>query len=150
MSKGRGATKRLRRCVKALVRALGTVGDLYVKSVTRCAGHVKCEGAAVNGYPTLSEFSHSYCFSSARMGNGESDLQELVRAAAATKTKDEMVKRSRSVATGRIDENEPCEFEEDVKVGSNLLLPRRSRSLAVRGLGAMKKGGKGIWFGLRR
>ena len=130
--------------MKALGRAVCMVGDLYVKSVTVCAGHVKCEGAAVNGYPTLSEFSHSCSFNSTRMGNSQNDFQELVRAATMTRAKDdEVVKRNKSAAIGRIDEDEPCEFEEDdVKVGSNLVLPRRSDSLGVMGLGGAKKKGR--------
>lgn len=119
------------------MRTLRSFRDFYVKSITRCAGSVRYEGAAYN--PTLSEFSHSYSFSSNRMRDCENDLGELVQAATmaneGSAKKEKRVKRSQSVVIGRIDEDEACEFEEeDVKVGSSLLVPRR-RSLDVGGLG---------------
>ena len=65
---------------------------------------------------TLSEFSHSYdSFSSRRTTASDKDLRELVGGVSRTQMR---VRRSRSFVMGRIDEDAPCEFREDVKVGS--------------------------------
>ncbi|EHA8588538.1 hypothetical protein COCNU_scaffold005702G000020 [Cocos nucifera] len=108
--------------------------DLYVRSLTGCAGRVQC-GAAI-GYPTFASVPRSFSVGSARTSSSDDDLRELIRAASQGRAGSlnargcSVVPRSQSVAIGRIDEDQPCDFDEDVRVGSDLLFPR-SRSCAV-------------------
>ena len=128
--KGSSAASRWSRCLRAPVRVLCSVRDLYIKGMNGCAGRVQYGAAVAIAYPSYSEFSHSRSFSSARSSASDEDLRELIRAATRSSQIPVPVRRSQSVVVGRIDEDAPCEFKEDVKVGSDLLFPR-SRSCAV-------------------
>ncbi|XP_008796991.1 uncharacterized protein LOC103712289 [Phoenix dactylifera] len=134
MSKGSSVTSRFGRCLRAPLRVLRRARDMYVRSLTECAGGVQY-GAAV-GYPTFASVPRSYSFGSARTSSSDEDLRELIRAASQSRAGSlnaragVVVPRSQSVAVGRIEEDKPCDFDDDVRVGSDLLFPR-SRSCAV-------------------
>ncbi|XP_020255141.1 uncharacterized protein LOC109832114 [Asparagus officinalis] len=120
------ATSKLGKCLRAPIRVLTSVRDLYIKGMNGCAGRVQSAGALA--YPSFTELNCVYS-NSARSSASDDDLRELIRAASVGRVQGP-VRRSQSVVVGRIDEDEPCEFKEDVKVGSDLLFPR-SRSYAV-------------------
>ncbi|KAA8522583.1 hypothetical protein F0562_013056 [Nyssa sinensis] len=123
--------------------------DLYVQSMSGCAGQVGY-GSAM-GCPTAqvpSTLPKSFSVSSSKSGNDE-DFSELIRAASTRSrgnkieldllrrqqsrepptTGVNVVPRSQSVGIGRIDEDMPCEFGEDIKVKTDIC--PRSRSYAV-------------------
>ncbi|KAL6880417.1 hypothetical protein ACP4OV_011982 [Aristida adscensionis] len=120
-------------------RALGAARDLYVRSLTGCAGHMP--GDAAFGYPTFAAMQpcrvDSFASSSSRRSaagfGDDDDLRELIRAASqrraaelAAATQPPPVPRSQSVAMARIDEDRPCDFD-----GAGALVFARSRSCAV-------------------
>ena len=133
--KGSSSASRWGRCLRAPVRVLCSVRDLYVKGMNGCAGRVQYGAAGAIACPSYSEFPHGHSFHSARSSASDEDLRELIRAA--SRSSQMPVKRSQSVVVGRIDEDAPCEFKEDANVGSDLLFPR-SRSYAVGVKGRMK------------
>ncbi|XP_062187833.1 uncharacterized protein LOC133891128 [Phragmites australis] len=109
-------------------RALGAARDLYVRSLTACAGHLPADAAF--GYPTFACSADSFASSSRRSSDVDDDLRELIRAASQRRAAAEAahpaaVSRSQSVAMARIDEDRPCEF------GGEVVLFPRSRSCAV-------------------
>lgn len=132
MSKG----SKISKIMKAPIRALSKARDFYVNSMTGCARKMPYGTGAV-GYPAAFP-SRSSSYSESRIsGASDEDLRDLIlassihlRATSATALQNP-VRRSQSVAVGRIDEDSPCEFQDEVKVGSNLIFPR-SVSLAVR------------------
>ncbi|XP_010942045.1 uncharacterized protein [Elaeis guineensis] len=134
MSKRSSAASLFGRCARAPLRVLCRARDLYVRSLNGCAGRVQY-GAAI-GYPTFATVPRSYSVGSARTSASDEDLRELIRAASQGRAgllnarDGVVVPRSQSVAIGRIDEDKPCDFDDDVRVGSDLLFPR-SRSCAV-------------------
>ena len=128
--KGGSAASRWGRCLRAPVRVLCSVRDLYVKGMNGCAGRVQYGAAGAIACPSYSDFSHSRSFSSGRSSASDEDLRELIRAVSRSSQMPVTVRRSQSVVAGRIDEDAPCDFKEDVKVGSDLLFPR-NRSYAV-------------------
>ena len=105
-------------------RALCAARDLYVRSLTGCAGHLP--GDAAFGYPTFAappSFRADGSSASSRRSSFDTDddLRELIRAAsqrrvdeaaqaAAAARHPAAVPRSQSVAMARIDEDAPCEF----------------------------------------
>ncbi|XP_040382285.1 uncharacterized protein LOC121055016 [Oryza brachyantha] len=123
-------------------RALGRARDLYVRSITGCAGHLPPDAAFGYGYPAFAapatpamSRSSSLASSSAssRFAGGEEDMRELIRAASqrlaaerAAAAEPATVPRSQSVAMARIDEDRPCEFG-----GAGLVVFPRSQSCAV-------------------
>ncbi|XAR51385.1 hypothetical protein NMG60_11005998 [Bertholletia excelsa] len=143
MAKG-GKESRLRRYLKAPIRVLSKVRDLYVQSMIECGGRV--EYCCVMGCPTaqISTLPRSFSVGSSR-SNRDEDLRELMRAASTKSLGNrvetellrrqsglggaKVVPRSFSVGIGRIDEDKPCEFGEDVKVVSAAF--PRSRSCAM-------------------
>ncbi|KAH7660947.1 hypothetical protein IHE45_15G029500 [Dioscorea alata] len=134
MSKG----SKISKIMKAPIRALSKARDFYVNSMTGCARKMPYGTGAV-GYPAAFP-SRSSSYSESRIsGASDEDLRDLILASslhlratsAATSALQNPVRRSQSVAVGRIDEDSPCEFQDEVKVGSNLIFPR-SVSLAVR------------------
>ena len=144
MSRGGGVGKHLqhvRWLWRAPLRALSAARDLYVRSLTGCAGHLP--GDAAFGYPSFAGAPAGFrvdSFASSRRssGAGDEDLRELIRAAsqrraaeAAAAALPAAVPRSQSAAAmARIDEDGPCDF------AGPLVFPR-SRSCAV---GAAPKG----------
>ncbi|CAL5077027.1 unnamed protein product [Urochloa decumbens] len=158
MSRGGGAGKHLHHVSwlwRAPRRALCAARDLYVRSLTGCAGHLG--GDAAFGYPSFaaappgSSFRAESFASSRRSsysggaGDADEDLRELIRAAsqrrvaeaaaaaAAGERHPAAVPRSHSVAMARIDEDAPCEFGGSAAAA---VFPR-SRSYAV---GAGRRG----------
>ncbi|CAL9102287.1 unnamed protein product [Musa textilis] len=133
---------RLSRCMKAPIRMLCRACDFYVRSMNSCAGRVPQGGAL--GYTMTTTLPRSFSVQSGRTSmSGDDDLQELIRASSVSRTgggrfdlkgaspqQPAVVPRSQSVAIGRIDEDKPCDFGDDVKLGSDFLFPR-SRSYAV-------------------
>lgn len=139
---------RLRRCMKAPFKFLAGFRDLYIHSMTECAGQVNY--GTVMGCPTaqVSSLPKSFSVSSSK-SSGDQDLSELIRVASTRSltnkieldllrqqqsrkspvTSANVVPRSMSVGIGRIDEDKPCEFGEDVKVNADVI--PRSRSYAV-------------------
>ncbi|GJN24405.1 hypothetical protein PR202_gb12143 [Eleusine coracana subsp. coracana] len=136
-------------------RALGAARDLYVRSLTGCAGHMP-PGNAAFGYPAFGGAgAPEYCFSassSRRSADVDDDLRDLIRAvsqrraaeaaaAQAVAQEPAVVPRSQSVAMARIDEDRPCEFGD---VAAAEVLPR-SQSCAVaagRRAGGRRRGGR--------
>nr|CAB3455610.1 unnamed protein product [Digitaria exilis] len=135
-------------------RALTAARDLYVRSLTGCAGHLG--GDAAFGYPSFAAAAPAFgrtdsfsSFSSSRRSYDASaadeDLRELIRAASQRRVAEAevarqqqrhpaAVPRSQSVAMARIDEDRPCEFAAGVSAAA--VFPR-SRSYAV---GAGRRG----------
>ncbi|CAL9104693.1 unnamed protein product [Musa textilis] len=128
---------RLRRWLKAPVSMLSRACDCYVRCMTSCAGGVQHGGAL--GYPTAAPLPRT-------SSSGDDDLRDLIRANSVSRMGEELKwalpqptvpPKSQSVAMGRIEEHQPCEFEDDVKLGSDYLLPR-SRSYAKRRVAAFR------------
>lgn len=128
MSKGSDETSRFGRYLRAPLRAFCRARDMYVRGITGCAGRFQYSGAI--GNPTFASVP-------ARTSSSDEDLRELIRAASQNRggslnagAGGVVVPRSQSVAIGRIEEDKPYDFDDDVRVGSDLLFPR-SRSCAV-------------------
>ncbi|XP_010647287.2 uncharacterized protein LOC104878482 [Vitis vinifera] len=148
MSKKANKGSKLSRCMKAPFKILACVRDLYIRSMTEFAGRVSY-GSAM-GCPTaqVSSLPKSFSVSSSK-SSGDQDLSELIKVASARSlsnkieldllrrqpsskspvTGTNVVPRSMSVGIGRIDEDKPCEFGEDIKVNTDAF--PRSRSYAV-------------------
>ncbi|KMZ56026.1 hypothetical protein ZOSMA_9G01300 [Zostera marina] len=111
--------------LKAPIRALGRVKDLYINNMIRCADNRNFGGV----YPAGMAMSRN---SSVHTHTSDQDYAELVRAASQKKLAPDVppsgvVPRSQSVAAfGRIDEDRPMEFAGDAVVGVPLY--PRSRS----------------------
>lgn len=149
---------RFMRIITVPIRALGKAKDFYVKSMTDVADRVSYGGSSMGGpggqFSTGLPKSFSTRSSSSRSNEGSDDFSELVRAASARsygtridvdKILQDQLKRSAttttmgsrqelpkcgSVAMGRIDEDAPCDFEEEGGDAKKDLYPR-SRSVAV-------------------
>ncbi|PKU60009.1 uncharacterized protein LOC110105616 [Dendrobium catenatum] len=139
MSKAQASTGNLLvRCFRAPYRALCRARDLYIKSMTGCAGRMHYGDATVPiSYPSTfgGSMSRSGSLSSLKLSSGDEDLIELIRAASQSRARaaaaaEGSVRRSQSVAAVRIDEDAPYEFTGEVKVGGSLIFPR-SQSHAV-------------------
>ncbi|KAF9621134.1 hypothetical protein IFM89_016628 [Coptis chinensis] len=134
------------RCVKAPFRILGRARDFYVRSLTDCSGRMS-EASVIVGYPggSVNIVPRSFSVNSSR-SNDDEDIKELMRAASQRGLREKLemeiqqlqqlskktdaLPRSRTVAIGRIDEDKPCDFDEDLKTKPDLLYPR-SKSYAV-------------------
>ncbi|WOL05102.1 hypothetical protein Cni_G13825 [Canna indica] len=111
------SSHRIRRLVKAPLRALNRVCDFYVRSITNCADHMQYNTA-------ITPLPASYH----PVRSADEDLTELIQVSLAARTRaTPPVRKSRSMAIGRIDEDKPCYFEDNDVVGSDLLFPK-SRS----------------------
>ncbi|KAE8675632.1 ARM repeat superfamily protein isoform 1 [Hibiscus syriacus] len=137
MSKRGSTESRLSRYLKVPIRFLMKAGDFYVKSMTEYSERVGY--GTVMGCPTgqVHALPRSYSVGSTRSGHGDDDYRELMRAASARKfdnnkarRQSPIMPRSQSVGIGRIDEDEPCEFEDDIIKVKPAYFPR-SRSYAV-------------------
>lgn len=140
--------RKLSRYMKAPIRILIKVRDFYIRSMTECSARLDYGTAFGCPTPQISPLPRSFSTNSAKSSSNE-DFRELVRAASTrslrNKAKSDLLPkkqvsnspvaaanhmpRSRSVAIGRIDEDSPCEFEEDIKVNTDGY--PRSRSYAV-------------------
>ncbi|KAL6993869.1 hypothetical protein U1Q18_011981, partial [Sarracenia purpurea var. burkii] len=149
MDKQASKETKLNRFLKAPIRVLIKARDLYVQSITQCAGRVEYGG--VMGGPAVqvsSSLPKSFSVNSSKPRQDD-DFRELIRAASvrglsnrvqlellrqqkspAAATGVDVVPRSMSVGIGRIDEDKPCEFEEDDFKVNPAALPR-SKSYAV-------------------
>ncbi|KAA8531550.1 hypothetical protein F0562_006259 [Nyssa sinensis] len=149
MSKKPSKETRLSRCLKAPIRLLIKARDFYVQSTSECAGRVGY--GTVMGCPTaqISTLPNSFSVNSSKSSNSDEDYRELVRIASTRSLGNKIeldllrrqqsrqsptsgmnvVPRSQSVGIGRIDEDKPCEIEEDIKVKTDIY--PRSRSYAV-------------------
>ncbi|XP_022773926.1 uncharacterized protein LOC111316178 [Durio zibethinus] len=142
---------KLSRYLKAPIRVLVKARDFYMKSMTEYSDRLGY--GTVMGCPTgqVNTLPRSYSVGSTKSGDGDDDLKELMRVASTrslgNKVKLDLLKRqqarqspnttvtnnlprSRSVGIGRIDEEKPCDFEEDhMKVKTDGF--QRGRSHAV-------------------
>ncbi|CAA7404298.1 unnamed protein product [Spirodela intermedia] len=121
------------RIVKAPLWVLCQARDLYVSSMTGCAGRVNYGAMAYSGGPA--GIPRSFSFQQGRSScSSEDDLRELMRVASQgakgslNRGGPGIVPRSQSVGIGRIDEDKPCEFGAEAMAGP--FYPR-SRSYAV-------------------
>ncbi|XP_057973378.1 uncharacterized protein LOC131161558 [Malania oleifera] len=149
--RNRGNQSRFMRIITVPIRVLGKAKDLYVRSLTSCADRVGSGAAAGCSSGGMYTLPKSFSVSSSRSSDSGDDFRELVRAASAKRLSNRIemdlylqqqirkppatgskgVPRSSSVAMGRIDEDEPCDFEEgSVHAKNNLMYPR-SKSYAV-------------------
>lgn len=119
--------------VKAPLRVLCRARDLYVSSITGCAGMANYGAMGYPGGPA--GIPRSFSFQQGRSScSSEDDLRELMRAASQgaggslNRRGPGNVPRSQSVGIGRIDEDKPCEFGAEPMAGP--FYPR-SRSYAV-------------------
>ncbi|KAK4367856.1 hypothetical protein RND71_011648 [Anisodus tanguticus] len=130
---------RIKKCIKAPIRVLIKARDYYVHSLMECSGRIGY-GSAM-GVPQISALPRSFSVNSSVSSSRDEDLRELMRIASRKsllnrqKSLDKngvnvnVMPRSRSVAIGRIDEDKPYDFGEDVKVNTDVF--SRSRSYAV-------------------
>ncbi|KAF5205624.1 hypothetical protein FRX31_004790 [Thalictrum thalictroides] len=123
------------RFIKAPLRILGRARDLYVQSLSNCSGTMSYGSF---GFPSGPIMPRSFSVNSLR-SNEDGELKELMRAASQRSQREKLeiqqqsltkLPRSYTVGIGRIDEDEACEFEEDLKVKPEFLYPR-SKSHAV-------------------
>ncbi|XP_028772761.1 uncharacterized protein LOC114729904 [Neltuma alba] len=142
--------------IKAPIRFLTRARDLYVNGMNRLSPHFNSVDTAF-GCPAAHPLVLPRSFSAgpATSSPSSDDYRELLRAnsvpyrhrgrldlsvpqkqtrspssQAPGKASKMAVPRSRSVAIGRINEDEPCEFEEDLKTKPSVYA--RSRSYSVR------------------
>ncbi|XP_055805428.1 uncharacterized protein LOC129874202 [Solanum dulcamara] len=143
MSTKKGSKEsRIKKCIKAPIRVLIKARDCYVHSLMDCSG--KIGYGSVMGVPQISALPRSFSVNSS-ISSRDEDFRELVRIASRKSLVNKMetellrqksiaknvdlVPRSRSVGIGRIDEDKPCDFGEEVKVNTDVFT--RSRSCAV-------------------
>ncbi|XP_059671017.1 uncharacterized protein LOC132316556 [Cornus florida] len=136
---------KLSRFLKAPIRVLIKMRDFYIQNMSECAGGFG-HGSAM-GCPTaqVSILPKSFSVNSSLSSNNE-EISDLIKAASTKSslggkieldlrrrqlpvTGVNVVTRCQSVGIGRIDEDRPCEFGEDVKV-KTVVYPR-SKSYAV-------------------
>jgi len=139
---------KLIRCIKSPIRFLGKARDFYIRTMTRWAGNVEQGGGVMgSGAPTaqVSSLPKSFSVNSANSSNDD-DLRDLIRAASTRSLEskvqlellrrqpvaaNEVVPRSQSVGSGRIDEDKFYEYENDDVVKVNTDFVPRSKSYAV-------------------
>ncbi|XP_072971849.1 uncharacterized protein [Typha angustifolia] len=132
----------LTKYVKAPIKALGRARDIYVNGMMGLADRAQhgpskgLAGGMVSGMPRRSGSRGFYRSGSNSSSSSEDDVRELIRASSRGSIGPRKAQpnkyagvgpRSHSVAICRIDEDEPCEFDDDVKMA----LGPRSRSCAV-------------------
>ncbi|XP_077233645.1 uncharacterized protein LOC143875950 [Tasmannia lanceolata] len=134
--------------MKAPIRALYKARDFYVRTMINCGSSNMNYGGAVSGPSMASTLPKSFSTNSSRPLNEEDDLREVMKIASQKRVR-EMVEdpkpvtgsnglpngpnglpKSYSVAFERIDEDQPCTFQEDFEVKPDVLYPR-SRSYVV-------------------
>jgi hypothetical protein len=132
---------KLSRYMKAPLRILKKVRDMYVHGMIQCShGIASVDHATMGmGCPThVYSLPRSFSVNSTTSND---DFKELVRAAS-LKIRDDnrvemgaeamKVSRSCSVGIGRIEEDKVCEFEDHDDIKAKPLLYSRSRSCAIR------------------
>ncbi|KAJ9170543.1 hypothetical protein P3X46_018643 [Hevea brasiliensis] len=146
---------KLRKFIKAPIRILIKARDIYIKSMTECSDRLGY--GTVMGCPTGQVVNHlpkSFSVNSTKSSNHDDDYRQLLRAASTRGLSNRVqldvlqrqqsqspkspntcreanhMPRSHSVGIGRIDEEKPCDFDEDdIKVITDVF--PRSRSYAV-------------------
>ncbi|CAN4079804.1 unnamed protein product [Withania somnifera] len=137
---------RIKKCMKAPIRVLVKARDYYVHSLLDCSGSIGY--GSVMGVPQISALPRNLSVNSSVSSSRDEDFRELVQIASrkslVNKVEPELLRqnslaknalninvvpRSRSVAIGRIDEDKPCDFAEEVKMNTDVFT--RSRSCAV-------------------
>ncbi|XP_040999185.1 uncharacterized protein LOC121244987 [Juglans microcarpa x Juglans regia] len=148
---------RLSRYLKAPIRILIKIREFYVQGMTELSGRFEYGTAMGCPTPQIATLPKSFSTNSSRSSNNNEDFRELMRAASTrglgNKVQADLLRRqqavgnspathassapgnvfrSRSVAFGRIDEDEPCDFEEDIKVNADVYPRSRSHAVARR------------------
>ena len=145
---------RFMRIITIPIRVLSKARDFYVRSLRDAAERVSCGNAMGCPGAHISTLPKSFSVSSSRSSDGE-DVGSLSRSVSASSSSNRVdmnvflqpprmgsraAPRSCSVGMGRIDEDRPCDFEEDsFNVKPDFLYPR-SRSYAVTNRGV------GFWY----
>ncbi|EHA8587603.1 hypothetical protein COCNU_scaffold002768G000020 [Cocos nucifera] len=114
-----GKTTRLfGRCMRNAIKALRRVRDLYVRSLTELSGSVQY--AAATGYGS---FTVSYGFPMEITSSciAREISRPCTEAQGNRRVKGRVAPFSQVVVLETIDEDKPCEFGGDVRVGSGLL-----------------------------
>lgn len=136
-----GKTTRLfGRCVRSAIEALRRLRDSYVRSLAELSGSMP--HAAATGYGI---FTTNYGFPMEITSSW--DTREISRpcleAPGNRRAKGRAVPFSRGLVLETIDEDKPCEFGGDVRVGSGLPLRRRG-SCDARGKGTVRRYAGGL------
>ncbi|KAH9712318.1 hypothetical protein KPL71_020006 [Citrus sinensis] len=143
---------KLSRYLKAPVKMLIKARDFYIRSITACSDSVVFSSAGGVPIGSVNTLPRSYSTNSSRSSRGDEDFRELVRAnsmkilasqnqighlefhrtknQAAAAGKNHMLRSNSSAAIGRIDEDKPCDFEDDLQMKPAVVFPR-SKSYAV-------------------
>ncbi|XP_047332668.1 uncharacterized protein LOC124936227 [Impatiens glandulifera] len=145
MEKKVNSETRFIRYIKSPIRVLSKLRDSYINSMIKCAGHtVYGGGGSSMGCPAPYGLPKSFSVnssnrSSSSLSSSNDDYSELIRAASirtlgrstglqqqsyAVVPMVAAVRRSQSVAIGRINEDEACDFADDLWL-------LRSKSYAV-------------------
>ncbi|XP_027770785.1 uncharacterized protein LOC107010611 [Solanum pennellii] len=125
MSTKANKVSRTKKCMKAPIRILIKARDCYVRSLTNCSGRMGYGGAigSCPAFTQISSSSRSFSVNSSASSDGD-DFRELIRISSRKKHVElenvrrisldrkgmNVVPRTRYVAIGRIDEEEPCDF----------------------------------------
>ncbi|CAA6657698.1 unnamed protein product [Spirodela intermedia] len=113
-----GGSRRVGRMVTAPFRALRRLRDLYVRSMTGCAGSGNFRKVTAFPGGASAGIRRSYSLNPSRVSSSsEDDLRDLVRAASQVTRWQATVPRSQSVAIGRIDEDKPSDFTAEPVLG---------------------------------
>ncbi|CAK9155566.1 unnamed protein product [Ilex paraguariensis] len=136
---------KITRCMKAPIRVLIRARDFYIRSLSGCAGRVSY-GTVIGGPAPIVNSTLPKSFSVHSTSSNDEDFRELMRIASTRSLGNKIelelrrrqspiagvnaVPRSHSAAVGRIDEDKPCEFGEEINVKKTNAYPR-SRSYAV-------------------
>ncbi|KAJ1414558.1 hypothetical protein SESBI_18808 [Sesbania bispinosa] len=136
--KGRSREGKLSRYMKAVMRLLSKARDLYVQGMSECSGHFAYMDTTM-GFPTarLSTFPRST--------STDNHLKDLLSPASISTHGNHVglelrckhpaavarVPRCLVAQIGRIDEDKPCEFGNDINVNPHIY--PRSRCYAVHG-----------------
>ncbi|PIN16923.1 hypothetical protein CDL12_10421 [Handroanthus impetiginosus] len=122
------------RYIKSPIRVLARARDLYIQSLTGCAGHVSYGNSMGCPTPQIPSAPRSFSVKSPQSNykTAEEELRDLIRLASTRSAGIELrrsktsvphgggpaaVPRSHTVVFGRIDEDKPFEFAADDKVG---------------------------------
>uniref|UniRef100_A0A0E0P0U4 Uncharacterized protein n=4 Tax=Oryza TaxID=4527 RepID=A0A0E0P0U4_ORYRU len=130
-TRGMRALAILGRCVRAPFRVLVRARDLYVSRMAACAGGGG--GGAPVGLVAVPRCQSHGFYRSAAGGSTDDDIRELIRLASRAGGPPRppgVGPRSQSVAIGRIDEDEPCEFGLDAEARALAMAPK-SKSCTV-------------------
>ncbi|KAK8716594.1 hypothetical protein V6N13_043900 [Hibiscus sabdariffa] len=110
---------KLGRYLKAPIRILIKARDFYIESMAEYSERVSF--GTVMGCPTgqVNGLSRSYSVGSTKSINRDDDLRELIRAASTRSLRNKVQLKhhgrqpGRQCGIGRIDEDMPCEFEDE-------------------------------------